>query len=82
MTFSGTAAIDLGKSLCRARLTIDGTRTHREGGERPDSPRATASPSPASILPLLADARRGSASARPERCTRPPRPRRSPRARG
>ena len=58
MTFSGTAAIDLGKSKCRARLAIDGTRSHREGGGAPGlAARDGVALALASILPLLADAR-------------------------
>lgn len=35
MSFTGTAAIDLGKSLCRARLVIDGVPIRHEGGGAP-----------------------------------------------
>jgi N-acetylglucosamine kinase-like BadF-type ATPase len=58
MTFSGTAAIDLGKSLCRARLAIDGAPRRREGGGAPGlAARDGVALALASILPLLADVR-------------------------
>lgn len=58
MTFSGTAAIDLGKSLCRARLTNDGDGMRREGGGAPGlAARDGVALALASILPLLADLR-------------------------
>lgn len=58
MTFSGTAAIDLGKSLCRARLVIDGAPVRREGGGAPGlAARDGVSLALDSIVPLLADAR-------------------------
>jgi len=57
MTFSGTAAIDLGKSLCRARLVIDGVWVRREGGGAPGlAARDGVALALESIVPLLADA--------------------------
>lgn len=56
MTFSGTAAIDLGKSLCRARFAIDGDVLRREGGGAPGlAARDGVALALDSILPLLAD---------------------------
>ncbi|MBS1907929.1 MAG: ATPase [Actinobacteria bacterium] len=58
MTFSGTAAIDLGKSLCRARLVIDGAPIRREGGGAPGLAARDGVPLALdAIVPLLADAR-------------------------
>jgi len=58
MTFSGTAAIDLGKSLCRARLVIDGAPVRREGGGAPGlAARDGVALALDAIVPLLADAR-------------------------
>lgn len=54
MTFSGTAAIDLGKSLCRARLAHDGAAMRREGGGAPGlAARDGVALALASIVPLL-----------------------------
>ena len=56
MTSSGTAAIDLGKSLCRARLAVDGAPVRREGGGAPGlAARDGVALALDAILPLLAD---------------------------
>lgn len=58
MSFTGTAAIDLGKSLCRARFVIHGAPVRREGGGAPGlAARDGVAHALGAILPLLADAR-------------------------
>lgn len=58
MTFSGTAAIDLGKSLCRLLLTVDDAPVRREGGGAPGlAARDGVELALDSIRPLLADVR-------------------------
>ncbi|MGN8025129.1 N-acetylglucosamine kinase [Microbacterium sp. 22242] len=58
MTFSGTVAIDLGKSLCRARFTDGDAVVRREGGGAPGiAARGGVALALEAIRPLLADVR-------------------------